>query len=784
MEEPRGLRVRATTRHQAAQAATYLRLQQQREAGIMWAQGLFMSCRQACAHFGLSAQSKTVVRYHYSTFAKKKHDDEESQALNTFYKSSVPQCSVLGCPCRVVLGDSSGNDACSVKQMDENSWKKLQSLLQCKEKADQQVADEFFQSTGVKRSRSAIQKYRMLKLKKKPSMGRPTFLPHTAEYKIIDAIKLMRASKVPVYSMHVAMLAKRLAAQLGLDEKLSFGRKWVHSFLQRHSQQLGTTAQTIIEDLRAHYCTASKLAKHYQIVSDTLVALGWAVRNEKYDASVPVDTSKPTDPRNLAIIINPVFAHRIVSFDETRFTLNQSKEGKGPAKSGQKTVIVKDELTGAADDWKIDTGEVIMNKSSYDCTIAGGSSADGNALPALYIFAGGFDPANDMKGAPKCGMRFDANGDRMEAYGWHNEKGGMTDEVMLMWLDQVLLPCFPDVSPDKPILLICDGYGSHLCWEFIQRCIATGVHVILRPPHTSHLTQGEDVRGGHFHTFHNAERVAKLNLTQRLLLSPRTQNRKLQRSHIMAITSAAWEQAFDVTVCQRAWQAIGIYPHFDRRPYWQQFQREQAAENLNRSVQQTMEQRQQQREEVAVAAEVIDARNILVLSPDSASDSEGEGVSGRKKRRNNSSQYALLGPITFGAALEKRKALEAAREQQQQQQVEQRAIRDQEVRAAQDKLREAGRAMDYKLTNDALRWDVAALTKSEYVALLFYLGKSLGEVGLAATSKAADVRCALLQFVATQPSLSYSARAQAALVAIQEPAAHPASAAAVANVIQ
>jgi hypothetical protein len=93
----------------------------------------------------------------------------------------------------VVLGDSSGNDACSVKQMDENSWKKLQSLLQCKEKTDQQVADELFQSTGVKRSRSAIQKHRMVKLKNKPSMGRPTFLPHTAENKIINAI--MRATE-------------------------------------------------------------------------------------------------------------------------------------------------------------------------------------------------------------------------------------------------------------------------------------------------------------------------------------------------------------------------------------------------------------------------------------------------------------------------------------------------------------------------------------------------------------------------------------------------------------
>jgi hypothetical protein len=43
-----------------------------------------MSCRQACAHFGLSAQSKTVVRYQYSKFAKKMHDDDESQAVFRF----------------------------------------------------------------------------------------------------------------------------------------------------------------------------------------------------------------------------------------------------------------------------------------------------------------------------------------------------------------------------------------------------------------------------------------------------------------------------------------------------------------------------------------------------------------------------------------------------------------------------------------------------------------------------------------------------------------------------
>ena len=38
----------------------------------------------------------------------------------------------------------------------------------------------------------------------------------------------------------------------------------------------------------------------------------------------------------------------------------------------------------------------------------------------------------------------------MEARGWANEKGGMTDEVMMLWLNQVL-----DVPPCVTCLLLC-----------------------------------------------------------------------------------------------------------------------------------------------------------------------------------------------------------------------------------------------------------------------------------------------------------------------------------------
>jgi hypothetical protein len=762
MGDRRELRARAITRDEQRRLEKVERFAHYREAGIMWAQGLFESCAQARAHFGLALESSNAVRHHYMHFSKGNHNESESQAFDSFEKSSVPKCSKKSCPCQGVVFVSSDSESVSDVEMTQAHWQTLLNLFKCREKSDKQVALELQEQTGVKRSRSAIQKYRTQYGKKMPVIGRPTFLTAEAEGKVVEAILFMRANKVPVYPMHVAMLAKRISSKLGMDPTLAFGRKWVECFLKRHEDKFEKIAQKIIEDLRAQYCTASKLKKHYDIVADFLVNLGWAKRNPLFDADVPfVDGAN--DPRCRVVDIEPTKAHRIVSMDETRFTLNQCKENKGPARSGVKTVVVKaeeDDLTGAALDW----GEVVMNKSNYDCTIVGGSSADSNALPGLYIFAGGFDPVEDMKGAPKCDKRWEASGDYMEARGWHNEKGGMTDEVMMLWLNQVLLPCFPDISPQNAVVLICDGYGSHLCWDFIQRCIEVGVHVILRPPHTSHVTQGEDVRGGHFHTFHRLERKEKQLVTQQLLVSP-TKDKKLHRRHVMRITKAAWEEAFSVRVCQHAWQAIGIYPYFDRRPYWEQKAKEVAAAKLKAKVARDLQQ-------LADAAARIDPADLIIISDESGSDAEEDAPSGRKKRRNNSSQFALLGPITHGEALVKRRQLEAERLAQAEAQEQQREQRDQEKAEAQQRMREAGRLVDQKLANDDQQWQVDKLSKTDMTALLFYLGKPLNQLGCTATSRVGDIRVALLQHVATQQQLPYCTRAREALTHNAGPAQH------------
>ena len=74
-----------------------------------------------------------------------------------------------------------------------------------------------------------------------------------------------------------------------------------------------------------------------------------------------------------------------------------------------------------------------------------------------------------------------------------NKKGGVVHDVGVQYLRDVVLPCFPDIGEGNPITIVCDGHRSHLTLTIIEFCRAHHIHVLLRVPHTTHLTQGEDV---------------------------------------------------------------------------------------------------------------------------------------------------------------------------------------------------------------------------------------------------------------------------------------------------
>ena len=82
---------------------------------------------------------------------------------------------------------------------------------------------------------------------------------------------------------------------------------------------------------------------------------------------------------------------------------------------------------------------------------------------------------------------------------WCNEKGGVTGDLGVRYIRGCIEPCFSDLSPENPVVLIMDGHGSHFTLDVLNYCRQVGIRVVLRPPHTTHLLQGEDTT--HFRIF-------------------------------------------------------------------------------------------------------------------------------------------------------------------------------------------------------------------------------------------------------------------------------------------
>ena len=141
-------------------------------------------------------------------------------------------------------------------------------------------------------------------------------------------------------------------------------------------------------------------------------------------------------------------------------------------------------------------------------------------------------------------------------------------------------------------MMICDGHGSHLSREFLQLCLDRGVILILRPPHTSHVSQGEDVVN--FFNFKGAAREKTLQASQKKyrLLPPYNdplawggnqakETAQLGNSDLMFCVREPWEHAFSREKCKKAWDTTGLNP-FTQRVYWElKEQEERSAAVLN-----------------------------------------------------------------------------------------------------------------------------------------------------------------------------------------------------------
>jgi hypothetical protein len=108
--------------------------------------------------------------------------------------------------------------------------------------------------------------------------------------------------------------------------------------------------------------------------------------------------------------------------------------------------------------------------------------ADGTALPPLIIFKAENLSHEWIPADTPQDWAFSCN-----SKGWTSNQHG------LEWLQHCFDPATRAKAGNQFRMLICDGHDSHISGNFVEHCMNNRIHLMILPPHSSHLTQPLDV---------------------------------------------------------------------------------------------------------------------------------------------------------------------------------------------------------------------------------------------------------------------------------------------------
>ena len=303
-------------------------------------------------------------------------------------------------------------------------------------------------------------------------------MPPDVESKLVDFCIALRSLNFPMFKEELIGYCNPLIQGTKLVSLFKHGEvshSWYYNWVRRYHERLGTLAAKPLEVDRERWTTSKNVGKHYQILEQTFVDLGFACKKPNYSADEPLSDS---------IKFHPWAFGRIVSFDESRFQLDMTDGDKNT-----RTTIAK-ELS--------DKGQTHAVKAAGSATGVGGSLANGFATPAHIIFAAESIQATWTERAPLSDI-VDVSKDPPRVFAATfacNTTGTVKhDDGAIRYVKWNILPLFQGshtVSPSNPIVLICDGHGSHMTYEFLIFCREMGVVLVLRPPYTTAALQGQD----------------------------------------------------------------------------------------------------------------------------------------------------------------------------------------------------------------------------------------------------------------------------------------------------
>ena len=398
---------------------------------------------------------------------------------------------------------------------------------------------------GVEMSHTTVRRSRD-NLGNAPSRrGATSYIPEELSEKVVDFVVECERQKLPVFKGLVIANMNNIIRGTPVASKFKRGEVsdgWYYRWLETYGERLKTHNIDPLEMDRQRWESSSNMAKYYDVLHNACVGAGIAEENPDYNPEVEGSES--------CFLTAP---ERMASADESSFTLDMTD-----AKKDRRNRVVGSAPGASNKKARRDAPEVIVNKSSERWTSIGGSYANGESLPPHHIFQGlsyeygwGADGPKSTLGRPgTCHC---------------NATGGATesDNSLVRFLEWNVLPHMsPPVSPENKMVLILDGHGSHMTLEVLKFCREKGIAIVLRPPHTTHRTQGEDTHN--FREVKPAFRHKKYHIFARKM---KNSQGRLTMYDAMACLKEPWEKGFTREMNTSAWKAIGIRP-FTRSVYW------------------------------------------------------------------------------------------------------------------------------------------------------------------------------------------------------------------------
>ena len=264
----------------------------------------------------------------------------------------------------------------------------------------------------------------------------------------------------------------------------TFGSTWFHRFLK--SAGIATSLYNPQDALRLNAATEYNVRNFFERVARTATSNGFATWNPDFDAN---------DKRSEIIIWDEEKKSRVFTFDEAKVMLAYEKGVRGV-----RMLVIKgeDNLRSA-----------VTANDAFAASVMGCRNLAGASLAPYFVCT---KEPNVEDGFEIPGTITDTTTGACQQAQWirRTKKGSFDGFAFATWVKDHLAPCIPDLSPENPAMVICDGCYAHTVDDVLEICAKMGILMVILPPHCTHILQGEDLY--HFGVFKGAFRVERAEI--------------------------------------------------------------------------------------------------------------------------------------------------------------------------------------------------------------------------------------------------------------------------------